>query len=37
MNSVNIYELLVIDRGWDAERYGRFVAGAVAAALVSPG
>ena len=26
MNSVNIYELLVLDRGWDAERYGRFVA-----------
>jgi AcrR family transcriptional regulator len=36
MNSVNIYELLVLDRGWDAERYGRFVASTLAAALVSP-
>jgi hypothetical protein len=34
MNSVSIYELLVIDRGWDAERYGRFVATTLAATLV---
>jgi len=34
MNSVSIYELLVIERGWDADRYGGFVAGTLAAALV---
>jgi AcrR family transcriptional regulator len=34
MNSVNVYELLVIDRGWAPERYGSFVAGTLTAALV---
>jgi hypothetical protein len=33
-NSVSIYELVVLERGWDADRYGRFVADALVAALV---
>jgi len=34
LNSVNIYELLVLERGWSGERYGAFVADALVAALV---
>src|SRR3954470_17146898 len=34
LNSVNIYELLVMERGWEVERYGRFVAEALTAHLV---
>jgi AcrR family transcriptional regulator len=34
LNSVNVYELLVLERGWTADRYGRFVADALVAALV---
>ncbi len=33
-NSVNVYELLVLERGWAPERYGRFVAETLIAALV---
>jgi AcrR family transcriptional regulator len=33
-NSVHIYELLVLERGWSVERYGTFVADALVAALV---
>jgi AcrR family transcriptional regulator len=33
-NSVSIYELLALARGWSAERYGRFVGDALVAALV---
>jgi AcrR family transcriptional regulator len=33
-NSVSIYELLVLERGWRTERYGRFVADALVAAVV---
>jgi AcrR family transcriptional regulator len=34
LNSVHIYELLVLERGWSVERYGTFVADALVAALV---
>ncbi len=33
-NSAEVYDLLVLRRGWSAERYGRWVAGALAAALL---
>jgi AcrR family transcriptional regulator len=33
-NSAEIYELLVIERGWTPERYGRWVAQALIAALL---
>lgn len=33
-NSVEIYDLLVLQRGWTAERYGRWVAEALIAALL---
>ena len=33
-SSHELYELLVIRRGWSAERYGRFVAQALIAALL---
>jgi AcrR family transcriptional regulator len=32
-----VYELLVLERGWSTKRYGRFLAEAVTAALVEPG
>jgi AcrR family transcriptional regulator len=32
-NSVSIYELLVLERGWTPDRYGRFVADALIAAV----
>ena len=32
-----LYELLVLERGWSTKRYGRFLADAVIAALVEPG
>lgn len=34
-NSAEVYELLVMRRGWTPERYGRWVAGALAAALLA--
>jgi AcrR family transcriptional regulator len=36
LNSVSMYELLVLDRGWPVERYGDFVADALVAAVVAP-
>jgi AcrR family transcriptional regulator len=33
-SSPELYELLVVDRGWSAEDYGRFVANALTAALL---
>lgn len=33
-NSVELYDLLVIQRGWNDERYGRFIADALIAALL---
>jgi AcrR family transcriptional regulator len=33
-NSAEIYDLLVLQRGWEPERYGRWVADALAAALL---
>lgn len=33
-NSVEIYDLLVLQRGWSADRYGRWVAEAMIAALL---
>ena len=33
-NSADVYQLLVMRRGWTPERYGRWVAGALAAALL---
>jgi AcrR family transcriptional regulator len=35
-NSVEIYDLLVLQRGWDPERYGRWVAKAMIGALLPP-
>jgi AcrR family transcriptional regulator len=35
-SSAEFYELLVIRRGWSKERYGRFVADAMSAALLPP-
>jgi AcrR family transcriptional regulator len=35
--SAELYELLVLERGWSTKRYGRFLAEAVIAALVEPG
>jgi hypothetical protein len=37
LNSVSLYELLVLERGWSAERYRDFAADALIAALVDPG
>jgi len=34
--SAELYELLVLERGWTTKRYGRFLAEAVIAALVEP-
>ncbi len=34
--SAEVYELLVLERGWSTKRYGRFLADAVIAALVEP-
>ena len=34
--SAEVYELLVLERGWSTKRYGRFLAEAVIAALVEP-
>jgi hypothetical protein len=34
LNSVEIYDLLVLERGWAPERYGRWVADALIAALL---
>ena len=36
-NSAEVYELLVIGRGWSPERYGRWVAEALIAALLADG
>jgi hypothetical protein len=33
-SSAELYELLVIRRGWPAERYGQFIAEALIAALL---
>jgi AcrR family transcriptional regulator len=33
-NSVELYDLLVLQRGWDSERYGRWIAEALIAALL---
>lgn len=33
-NSVELYDLLVVQRGWDAERYGRWIAEALITALL---
>ena len=35
-SSPELYELLVLQRAWPLERYGRFVADAMAAAIQSP-
>ena len=35
-HSPELYELLVIERGWPAERYGDFVANAMIAAVLEP-
>lgn len=35
-SSPELYELLVLDRGWPAERYGSFIADAMIAALLPP-
>jgi AcrR family transcriptional regulator len=37
LNSPELYELLVLERGWSARRYGRWVAEQLAAALLAPG
>jgi AcrR family transcriptional regulator len=34
-NSVELYDLLVLQRGWTPERYGAWVAGALASALLA--
>jgi AcrR family transcriptional regulator len=36
LNSAELFQLLVLERGWPPERYGRFVADALAAALLAP-
>jgi AcrR family transcriptional regulator len=36
-NSAELWELLVVKRGWDAERYGRWIGDALIAALIDPG
>jgi AcrR family transcriptional regulator len=36
LNSSDVYELLVNERGWSAQRYGRWIAEALAAALLAP-
>jgi hypothetical protein len=33
-SSVELYDLLVLRRGWDPERYGRWIAEALTAALL---
>jgi hypothetical protein len=33
-NSVELYDLLVLQRGWETERYGRWIAEALIAALL---
>ena len=35
-NSAEVYELLVMKRGWSPERYGRWIADALIAALLRP-
>jgi AcrR family transcriptional regulator len=34
LNSVELYDLLVVQRGWEPERYGRWIAEAMSAALL---
>jgi hypothetical protein len=34
LNSPELYELLVVERGWSARRYGAWVASALAATLL---
>jgi hypothetical protein len=34
--SPEIYELLVLERGWSAEQYGRFVGEAMIGAVLDP-
>jgi AcrR family transcriptional regulator len=36
LNSSDVYELLVGERGWSRQRYGRWIADALAAALLGP-
>jgi AcrR family transcriptional regulator len=36
MNSAELYELLVEDRGWSLQRYGEWIASMLAAALLAP-
>jgi hypothetical protein len=36
-NSIELYEVLVLQRGWSNARYGRFVSDALVAALAPPG
>lgn len=36
LNSSDVYELLVDERGWSAQRYGRWIAETLAAALLAP-
>ncbi len=35
-SSPELFEVLVLGRGWTADAYGRFVAGTIAAALLDP-
>ncbi|WP_146220989.1 hypothetical protein [Mycolicibacterium moriokaense] len=35
-HSPEIYELLVLERGWSAEQYGRFVGEAMIGAVLDP-
>jgi AcrR family transcriptional regulator len=35
-NSAELFQLLVMERGWSPQRYGRFVASALTAALLPP-
>jgi hypothetical protein len=34
-NSVELYDLLVLQRGWETKRYGRWIAEALIAALIT--
>ena len=34
-NSAEVYDLLVLQRGWTPHRYGRWIAGALVAALLA--
>jgi AcrR family transcriptional regulator len=35
--SIDVYELLIVESGWDLERYRRYVKHLLASALISPG